>query len=401
MKLAHARNDRLAGFLVGENAEGGVFLGEALQRGGHFFLVDLRLRLDGHGDDRLGEGRRLEKNGVILVAKRVARRDVLDADDGRDVARVTRVDVLALVGLDLDETADALAFARARIVNRVALGKFARVNAEEDKFADKRVAPEFESERGEIAVVVGRRVDRRGVVGVLALGRRNVERAREIVHDGIDEILHPFVLERGTTGDRDEFVRDGLAADGGLEIFFGDRFLLEEHHADFLVEIGHLGDEIFIGFLGQLLVVVGNFRDLVGRTHHVVVRVKDGLLVNDVDLAAQIVLFAQRNEDRPDIRAELRAHALDGRIEIRAGAIHLVDEGDARDIVFRRLAPDGFGLRLHTGHAAEHGDGTVEHAERTLHLGREIHVAGGVDDVDALLDVLEQLEDVFFRLLHP
>ena len=34
-------------------------------------------------------------------------------------------------------------------------------------------------------------------------------------------------------------------------------------------------------------------------------------------------------------------------------AVHLVDERDARNVVFGRLAPDGFGLRLHTGHAAK------------------------------------------------
>src|SRR5207249_442993 len=33
----------------------------------------------------------------------------------------------------------------------------------------------------------------------------------------------------------------------------------------------------------------------------------------------------------------------------------------------------------------EHGDGAVQHTQAALHLHREIHVAGGVDDVDAEL----------------
>ena len=401
MQLAHARDDRLAGFLVGEDAESRVFLGEALQCYAHLFLVHLGLRLDGHGNDRLGEGRRLEKDRMVFVAESIARGDVLDADDGRDVARIARVDVLALVGLDLDETADALAFAGARIVDVVAFGKFARVDAEENEFADERITPKFESERSEIAAVIGRDFDRRGVIGVLTADRRNVQRAREVIDDGVDEILHALVFESGTAGDGDEFVGDGLAADGGLEVLLGDRFFLEEHHADFLVEIGHLGDEIVVGFLGQFFVVLGNFRDFVGRAHHVVVRVKDGLLVDDVDLSAQVVLFAQRNKDRPNISAELGPHALHGRVEVRAGAVHLVDEGDARNAVFGRLAPDGFGLRLHARHATEHGDRAVEHAQRALHLGGEVHVARGVDDVDAHVDAVEQFENVFLRLLQP
>src|SRR5215469_10172926 len=44
------------------------------------------------------------------------------------------------------------------------------------------------------------------------------------------------------------------------------------------------------------------------------------------------------------------------------------------------LAPHRLGLGLHASHTAEHRDGTVEHAERALHFGREVHVAGGVDD---------------------
>ncbi len=63
---------------------------------------------------------------MILVAKRVAGGDVLDADDGGDVAGVNGVDVLALVGLDLDQAADALALVGARIVNGVALGELCR-----------------------------------------------------------------------------------------------------------------------------------------------------------------------------------------------------------------------------------------------------------------------------------
>ena len=36
-------------------------------------------------------------------------------------------------------------------------------------------------------------------------------------------------------------------------------------------------------------------------------------------------------------------------VEIRADAVHLVDEDDARHVIFVGLAPDGFGLRLNAG----------------------------------------------------
>ena len=46
------------------------------------------------------------------------------------------------------------------------------------------------------------------------------------------------------------------------------------------------------------------------------------------------------------------------------------------------LAPDGFGLGLDAADAAEDHDRAVEHAERPLDLGGEVHVAGRVDQVD-------------------
>ena len=48
VQLAHARDDGLAGLLVGADHERRVFFGETLQGHRHLFLVGLGLRLDGH-----------------------------------------------------------------------------------------------------------------------------------------------------------------------------------------------------------------------------------------------------------------------------------------------------------------------------------------------------------------
>jgi len=65
-----------------------------------------------------------------------------------------------------------------------------------------------------------------------------------------------------------------------------------------------------------------------------------------------------------------------------AGAIHLVDVGEARHGVLVGLAPDGLRLRLDAGDRVEDGDGAVQHAQAALDLDREVDVAGRVDDVD-------------------
>ena len=105
-------DDRLASFGVAVDAERGVFVHELAQRDAHLVLVGFGLWLDRHADDRLGERDCLEDDRDGLVAQRVAGDGALRADDRGDLARFDLVDVLALVGVELDQPADTLALIR-------------------------------------------------------------------------------------------------------------------------------------------------------------------------------------------------------------------------------------------------------------------------------------------------
>ena len=130
--------------------------------------------------------------------------------------------------------------------------------------------------------------------------------------------------------------------------------------------------------------VGGNLRhDVVGA--HRLVLVGDRLHPDEVDDAGELVLGANRQLNRDGIAAELRDDLLEGPLEVRADAVHLVDEADPRDAILVGLAPDGLRLRLDAGDRVEHGDGAVEDAQRPLDFGREVDVPGRVDDVDAVL----------------
>ena len=108
VQLAHAGDDGLAGFLVGVHAERRVFLREAVQRHAHLFLVDLGLRLHRLRDHRLREHHLLERDRLLHVADGLAGDHVLQADHGGDVAGADFLDFLALVGVHLQQAADAL-----------------------------------------------------------------------------------------------------------------------------------------------------------------------------------------------------------------------------------------------------------------------------------------------------
>ena len=101
--------------------------------------------------------------------------------------------------------------------------------------------------------------------------------------------------------------------------------------------------------------------------------------------ADELVFGADRQLNRDRVGFELGDDLVEGALEVRADAVHLVDEADARHAVLVGLAPDGLRLRLDAGDRVEHGDRAVEHAQRALDFGREVDVAGRVDDVDAVI----------------
>src|SRR5712691_11303994 len=109
VQLTHASDDGLAGFGVAVDAERGILVHEFAERDAHLVLVRFCLWLDRDADDRLGEGDCLEDDGMRLVAQGVASDGALGADDGRDFTRLDFGNVLALVGVELDEPADSFA----------------------------------------------------------------------------------------------------------------------------------------------------------------------------------------------------------------------------------------------------------------------------------------------------
>src|SRR6185436_399235 len=98
--------------------------------------------------------------------------------------------------------------------------------------------------------------------------------------------------------------------------------------------------------------------------------------------AAELLLRADWDLDRHRTAFEARPDLLDAGPEVRADAVHLVDEAQTRNAVAVRLAPDRLRLRFDARHRVEHRDRAVEDAQRALDLGREVDVTRRVDDVD-------------------
>jgi hypothetical protein len=64
--------------------------------------------------------------------------------------------------------------------------------------------------------------------------------------------------------------------------------------------------------------------------------------------------------------------------------VTFVDERNPRNVVALHLAVDSDRLRLNAGDGAQNQNGTIENTKSTLHLYGEVHVSGGVNDIDVV-----------------
>ena len=67
--------------------------------------------------------------------------------------------------------------------------------------------------------------------------RRNVERARQIIDDRIDQILHALILECRAANDGHKLVRNRLTANARFQQLRRNRFFFENSFRDFVIEI--------------------------------------------------------------------------------------------------------------------------------------------------------------------
>ncbi len=229
------------------------------------------------------------------------------------------------------------------------------------------------------------------LVGVDAGNGGHVERRRQKVDNRVEQRLDALVLEGRSADDRHERALSLLAdravdalANRRLDFRFGRLFAAEVLLENLVVGLADLFDQLLAIVLRLVHHVGRDLADDVVGAHRLVL-VGNRLHLHEVDDAGKMVFRSDRQLNGDGIRFELGDDLVEGALEVRTDAVHLVDEADARHAVLVGLAPHGFRLRLDAGHRIEHGDRAVEHAQRALDFGGEIDVTGRVDDVDAVI----------------
>ncbi len=177
------------------------------------------------------------------------------------------------------------------------------------------------------------------------------------------------------------FERDRRLAETGADFVFGERLVVDELFKQRVVEFRNSLDHLLAVGLSPLAQIGRNINHVEFRAQSFVAP-DHGLHLHQIDDSLELVFGAHWNLNRYRTRLQAIDDGVDGAIEIGANAIHLVDEANTRNVILVGLAPNRFRLRLHAGNGVEHRDRAIEHAQGALHLGREIHVARRVDDID-------------------
>src|SRR5699024_5026104 len=228
VQLAHAADDGLAGLLVQVDGEGGVLFSELLDGDTPLLLVRLGLRLDGNLDNRIREVHRLQDDRVGSITEGVTGGGVLQTDEGVDVASVCDVNRVFLVGVHLEQLADALLLTLGGVQNLLARLDLAGVDADEGQLAEERVCCDLEGQCGQW-LIVGRLTGQGDlwVLHVDALDLTGVQWGREVVDDSVEQRLDTLVLVGGATEQGVDLGVDNHLADSALDLSDG-QFLATE-----------------------------------------------------------------------------------------------------------------------------------------------------------------------------
>ena len=407
VQFAHAGDQGLVGFIIALHAERGVFLGQLVQSGGKSVAVGLGLGLDGNFDNRIRNVQRFQNDFALFVAQGVAGGGVFQTHQSHDVASASPFHVFTLVGVHLQDAANAFALAGVGVVHGHAGFKETGVNAEEGQVTDEGVGEKLEHQTGKGFLVVAMAFHNFfGLAGNVAGHGRDVHRRRQVVHHGVQQGLHTHVAEGGTQQHRHDVAGNGGLADAGDDFFFGKGLAGKVLFEQGFVFLGHGFQHLVMLFVVKILHVGRHVFNAEFRALGAFVKT-DGMPAHQIHHAFKFVFAADGQLQRHGLGAKAVVNHLHAAEEVGADTVHLVHKADAGDIVAVSLTPHGFRLGFHAGNSVEHAHGTVEHAQRTFHFNGEVHVAGGVDDVNAA--VLPEAggggrgngNAAFLFLLHP
>ena len=307
----------------------------------------------------------------------------LHTQEGDDVTGLCGVDFSAFISVHLDDAADALSLTGEGVEHARALRQLTGVDAGEGQ-CTVFVVHDLESKRTEwLAWIHDGEIAGFFTFSVHLGLRRDLSWAGQIVDDAVEHVLHALVLEGGTAVSGEEIEVDSALANALLEGFDIRLVPFEVGFHRFVVLLDGGFDEhgaVFFDFVDHIR---RHFLLCVG--HRVAGIIPDpGDPCQKVDHALEVTFGADGQHHDEWVGAENCLNLVDDLIEVSADAVELIDVNKTCDFRIIGITPVGFRLRLHTARTAENADTAVKHLQRAVDFDREVHVAGCVDDIEAV-----------------
>ena len=359
----HADDDLLKADARALEGLDGALLGEL-----HHALDELLALEAVHAGDAREELRRKDRDARVAQlsagGQRVAQREDARVEQADDVAGVGVFHGLALVGHELLRLLELDRLVGAAVPDGHALGEHARADAHERQpvaVGGVHVRLNLEDEAGEVRV--GRL---HGAHIALVRGGRG-----GVFEEAGEERLHAEVGDGRAEEHRRERARAHLLEVEGVARHIQQLDFVHQAGiqalAEHLRERGIVNRQIRLLHAGLAVVAA-----LVELDHPRVAVVH----------ALEVAVRADGPVDRAGADAQHLLKLLHQGERVLRGAVHLVDEGEDRDIAQAADLEELDGLRLHAlGRVDEH-HGAVRRDEHAVGVLREVLVAGGIQNVD-------------------
>ena len=315
------------------------------------------------------------------IAERIAGARLAEAGHGDDVAGVGGLQRDLLAGVHAEETPDAARHPQRGVEDHLAHLEGAGVDADIEDTPHVLVGHDLEGQGGK-GILIAREAPRFGIA--MRADRPDVQRRGQEARHAIKQRLDALVLEGGTAVDRNKIARQAALADALEDVGVIQCAFVKVLLQQVVVLLGGALDELLVGRVADLAQILGDIS--VVQIDAAALLIKgDGLHAQDVHHAREGLARADGVGHDDRVRLQRVADLLDRAVEVRADAVHLVDEAELRHHVLLALAPDLLGLGLDAAHGAEERDGAVEHAQAALDLGCEVDVAGSIDQTDLVI----------------
>ena len=256
------------------------------------------------------------------------------------------------------------------------------IHTEICQFSNEGVGHDLEHQCGEGLFI--RRVSHDGVaVQIGSLDGRNIGGRRHVLQDRVQKLLHALVSVGGTAADRNSGALAGGLPQNSLHLFHRRNVVLQIAHHQIVIQLADFLNEFGVVQFGIVLHILGDIGD--GNVLALVIVVNVGLHLEQIDDSLELILFSDGQLQDNGVLAQTGADLIYRVVEVSSQDIHLVDECHTGYVVGICLTPYVFRLGLYTALGAEHAYGSVQHTQGTLYLNGEVHMSGGIDDVDAVL----------------